>query len=294
MSTASNTAKRRENHRLATEDSGQEAPWQAGIAPGPYLRWKGPIDRCLAAILLVPGLPIIALLVLLVRLTSRGPGIYSQARVGKNGHRFMMHKIRTMRLDAEAATGPVWTQPNDPRVTFLGRVLRKLHLDELPQLFNVLKGEMSLIGPRPERPEIVRVLAEIIPGYRNRLAVLPGVTGLAQVNLPPDTDLRSVRRKLILDCQYVENAGMWLDLRLFFCTVGRIFRISLVNIMGLRRIAVLPEPADAAEEAIPPFGSLAALHVPHDHGINNGQSKPHGGESGTRGHRKEEIRVRPR
>ena len=130
---------------------------------------------------------------LLVRLTSRGPGIYKQARVGKDGRKFMMYKIRTMRQDAEAASGPMWTQAHDPRVTFLGRVLRKLHLDELPQLFNVLKGEMSLVGPRPERPEFVRVLAEAIPGYRNRLAVRPGVTGLAQVNLPPDTDIASVR-----------------------------------------------------------------------------------------------------
>jgi lipopolysaccharide/colanic/teichoic acid biosynthesis glycosyltransferase len=293
MSTASNTANRRDNHRLATEDAGQEPPRQDGITPRPYLRWKGLLDRCLAASLLVPGLPVIGLLVLLVRLTSRGPGIYRQARVGKNGHRFMMYKIRTMRQDAEATTGPVWTQPNDPRVTFLGKLLRKLHLDELPQLFNVLKGEMALIGPRPERPEIVRVLAEVIPGYRNRLAVLPGVTGLAQVNLPPDTDLLSVRRKLILDCQYIQNAGMWLDFRLFLCTVGRMFRISLVDILGLRRTVNLPDSADPSDDAVPTFGGPAALHVPHANGNNNGQSRPHAGDA-ARAHRKDEIRIRPR
>ena len=224
----------------------------------------------------------IALLVLLVRLTSRGPGIYRQARVGKDGHRFMMYKIRTMRQDAEAMTGPVWTQAKRSADHALGRLLRKLHLDELPQLFNVLKGEMSLVGPRPERPEIVHVLAEQIPGYRNRLTVLPGVTGLAQINLPPDTDLRSVRRKLILDCQYVENAGIWLDLRLFLCTIGRMFRISLVNLLGLRRTVNLPDSADPSEDAAPPFGGPAALHVPHANSNNNGQTRPHAGDGTTR------------
>ena len=137
----------------------------------------------------------------------------------------MMYKIRSMRHDAEAASGPKWTQASDPRVTGLGKLLRKLHLDELPQLFNVLKGEMAIAGPRPERPEFVRVLGEAIPGYRNRLAVLPGITGLAQVNLPPDSDLASVERKLVLDCEYIERAGLWLDLRLTLWTFLRIFKM---------------------------------------------------------------------
>ncbi|MGA2255244.1 MAG: sugar transferase, partial [Thermoguttaceae bacterium] len=243
MSTISGTINERGHHPPAREDAGQVRQ-QDGFAPTSYFRWKGPMDRCLAAILFVPGLPLIALLVLLVRLTSRGPGIYKQARVGKDGHRFMMYKIRTMRHDAEAATGPVWTQARDPRVTLLGRAFRKLHLDELPQLYNVLKGEMSLVGPRPERPEFVRVLAEAVPGYRNRLAVLPGVTGLAQVNLPPDTDLQSVRRKVVLDCEYVQNAGLWLDLRLFLCTVARMFRISLAGVLGLHREVALADDAE--------------------------------------------------
>ncbi len=201
------------------------------------------MDRVAAAALLVPGLPLIALLVIFVRLTSKGPGIYRQARVGKDGHRFMMYKIRTMRHNAEAGTGPVWTQALDPRVTAIGKVLRKLHLDELPQLINVVKGEMSLVGPRPERPEFVRVLAEAVPGYRNRLAVRPGITGLAQINLPPDSDIVSVKRKVLLDCEYVERGGPWLDTRLMICTFLRLFKVPegwLQYLLALRRDAKIP------------------------------------------------------
>jgi hypothetical protein len=142
-----------------------------------------------------------------------------------------------MRLDAETGTGPVWTSgKRDPRITPLGRILRSLHLDELPQLFNVLRGEMSLIGPRPERPEFVVVLAEEIPGYMNRLAVLPGITGLAQINLPPDTDLDSVRPKQILDLDYIRTAGPWLDLRMLLCTLLRLVGISGARAMRLMRV----------------------------------------------------------
>jgi len=207
------------------------------VAPAPYFRWKGLIERTLAALLLIPGLPIIGLLALLVRLTSPGPGILRQVRVGKDGRRFTMFKIRTMRSDAEASTGTVWARPGDPRVTGVGRVLRRFHLDEFPQLFNVLHGDMSLIGPRPERPEFVHVLSKQIPGYLNRLAVRPGITGLAQLNLPPDTDLESVRRKLVLDLEYVERGGPYLDARLFLCTFARLFKLPAVRLLGLERRA---------------------------------------------------------
>ena len=124
----------------------------------PYFAWKGILDRLVAAILLIPGLPMMAALVLLVRLTSRGPGVYSQKRVGKDGTVYTMYKLRSMRVDAESRTGPVWSPTgSDSRVTRVGYWLRKLHLDELPQLFNVLRGEMSLMGPRPERPEFVQI-----------------------------------------------------------------------------------------------------------------------------------------
>ena len=193
--------------------------------PDYFLR-KPAFERVVAAVLLIPGLPLIGLLVVLVRLTSRGPGIYRQARVGKDRRLFMMNKIRTMRIDAEDGTGAVWTRTGDPRVTRLGRLLRKLHLDELPQLFNVLRGEMSLIGPRPERPEFVAVLAESIPHYLDRLQVRPGITGLAQINLDPDTDLESVRCKLVLDLEYIHRAGFFLDVRMLLCTSLRLVGLN--------------------------------------------------------------------
>ncbi|MHB0954815.1 MAG: sugar transferase [Pirellulaceae bacterium] len=208
------------------------------LIPGRYFQWKSIPDRIAAALLLIPGLPIIGLLIIAVRLTSRGPGIFRQVRTGKNGKPFVMYKIRTMVCDAEAGTGAVWAKRHDPRVTGLGKVLRKLHLDEFPQLFNVLRGEMTFVGPRPERPEFVTVLSEALPGYQNRLTVLPGVTGLAQINLPPDSDLESVRRKLALDLAYIEEAGAWLDTRMFFCTFGRVLGLPgtwVTLLFGLRR-----------------------------------------------------------
>jgi lipopolysaccharide/colanic/teichoic acid biosynthesis glycosyltransferase len=216
-----------------------------GTAPAASssLVWKTLLDRTLALLLLIPGLPLIGLLILLVRLTSRGPGLYSQVRVGKGRCRFLMYKLRSMRIDAEAGTGPVWsTVGADPRVTPLGYWLRRLHLDELPQLFNVLNGEMSLVGPRPERPEFVAVLAKEIPDYLERLQVPPGITGLAQVNLPPDSDLDSVRRKLVLDREYAASAGVFLDLRIMLATGLRVFGFPgrrFVQLLGLERTVTL-------------------------------------------------------
>jgi lipopolysaccharide/colanic/teichoic acid biosynthesis glycosyltransferase len=203
------------------------------VAPSSYFRWKRGLDCFLAILLLFPVLPLIGLLVGLVRLTSRGPGIYRQVRVGQHGRTFTIYKIRSMTVNAEAGTGAVWAQHNDPRVTLLGGILRKFHLDELPQLFNVLKGDMSLVGPRPERPEFVRLLAEKIPEYADRLAVRPGITGLAQLNLPPDSDLDSVRRKLYLDLEYVRHAGWFLDFRLLLGTSGRFVKFYEPLLMRL-------------------------------------------------------------
>jgi lipopolysaccharide/colanic/teichoic acid biosynthesis glycosyltransferase len=179
---------------------------------------------------------LLGFLVVLIRLTSRGPGIFKQVRVGKNGKQFTMYKLRSMRYDAEAKTGAVWTQPKDNRTTRLGKILRKLHLDELPQLFNVLKGEMSLIGPRPERPEFVVVLERRIPGYRQRLRVLPGITGLAQINLPPDTDLESVRKKQELDMEYIRTATLLLDLRMLVSTFLRMLGLRGSVVMHMMRL----------------------------------------------------------
>ncbi len=163
-------------------------------------------------------MPLIFLAALAVRLTSRGPAFYTQTRVGKNGRLFTIWKIRSMIDNCESLTGARWSIPGDPRVTRVGAFLRASHLDELPQLLNVLQGEMSLIGPRPERPEFVPELERELPGYWQRLAVRPGVTGLAQVQLPPDSDLTSVRRKLAHDLYYIRHLSPWLDVRLLFCT----------------------------------------------------------------------------
>lgn len=223
------------------------------------------VDRTLALLMLLPGLPMIGVLVVLVRLTSKGPGIFRQVRSGKNGRPYTMYKLRSMRCDAEAKSGPAWSQVGDTRVTLVGRILRKLHLDELPQLFNVLKGEMALIGPRPERPEFVDILAEAIPDYTKRLEVLPGITGLAQINLPADTDLDSVRRKLVLDREYITTASMWLDLRILACTVLRIVGLSGLRAMratGLERKVDLPTvatDADSPHAAPPPSVAISEL-----------------------------------
>lgn len=215
-----------------------------------YLFWKGLLDRLTAAVLLVPGLPLLGLLIVLVRATSRGPGIYRQVRVGKDGREFTMFKLRSMRQDAEAGTGAVWSTSHDNRVTPLGRFLRRSHLDELPQLFNVLWGEMSLIGPRPERPEFVCVLEQQIDGYRDRLAVPPGVTGLAQINLPADTDLASVRRKQVLDLLYIDTASAWLDCRILLCTLARMLGCrgtAAARFLAVHRTVKLAAPPAVAQ-----------------------------------------------
>jgi lipopolysaccharide/colanic/teichoic acid biosynthesis glycosyltransferase len=179
-------------------------------------------ERVIAGLLFITFFPLLAFLVALVRLTSQGPGLYHQTRVGLGGSQFVLYKLRTMRVDAEAMSGPVWSQPGDPRVTPVGKFLRWSHLDELPQLWNVLRGEMSLIGPRPERPEFTETLAQEIPGYLGRLHVPPGITGLAQVILPPDSDFESVRAKLEMDLEYIRRASPWLDVQIVMCTALRL------------------------------------------------------------------------
>lgn len=240
--------RKRESHNVAP---GEPCAARA-LQESAFFGLKPVIDRAIAVLFLIPALPLMLGLVALIRLTSRGPGVFKQTRVGRGGRIFTMYKLRSMRLDAEAKTGPAWsTTGADPRVTKLGYWLRRLHLDELPQLINVLQGEMSLIGPRPERPEFVHVLADQIPGYLDRLTVLPGITGLAQINLPPDTDLDSVRRKLILDLDYVTTATLWLDLRIMLCTALRMVWIKgprITRLLGLERSVFLsPTAADSAE-----------------------------------------------
>lgn len=179
----------------------------------------------MAMVLLVPAGPVIGFLALLVRATSPGKAFYTQERSGLGGKPFQIYKIRTMRRDAEAPGQAVWSTKGDTRVTLVGRALRFLHLDELPQLLNIARGEMAFIGPRPERPQIVEDLADTLPGYVHRLQVLPGVTGLAQINLPPDESIECVRKKLVLDCLYIGTASRGFDFRILVCTALRMIGI---------------------------------------------------------------------
>jgi lipopolysaccharide/colanic/teichoic acid biosynthesis glycosyltransferase len=206
------------------------------------------LDLGAAVLLALPGAPLVALIALLVKLTSRGPAFYSQTRVGKNGRLFTIYKVRTMIDNCESLTGPRWSIPGDPRVTRLGAVLRATHLDELPQLLNVLRGEMSLIGPRPERPEFVPELERALPAYGQRLLVRPGVTGLAQVQQPADTDLDCVRRKLAYDLYYIERLNPWLDLRLLFATALYAIGIPFAVVGNMAR---LPKPAQVERSMQP-------------------------------------------
>jgi lipopolysaccharide/colanic/teichoic acid biosynthesis glycosyltransferase len=186
---------------------------------------KSLLDIPAALVLLIVSAPVVLLAMLLVRLTSRGSAVYTQKRLGYNGRVFTIYKIRTMYLGSEP-DGARWSVPGDRRVTPVGRFLRWSHLDELPQLLNVLRGEMSLIGPRPERPEIVAQLEKNLPEYRLRLLVRPGVTGLAQVLQPPDSDLNSVRRKLNFDLYYISRMNLWLDIRIVVGTVLHLLSVS--------------------------------------------------------------------
>ena len=205
-----------------------------------YFQRKRYVDFPLALLLAILSLPIVLVAWLLVRLTSQGPGFYQQVRLGLDGRPFTIYKIRSMRVDAEVATGAVWAARKDRRVTLVGKFLRKTHIDELPQLYNVLKGDMDLVGPRPERPEFVTELEKRIDGYAYRLYVKPGVTGLAQLNQEPDVDLHDVRRKLVFDFEYIEQCSFWLDIRLLLCTMLKavlLCRPPVLKIFGLYREA---------------------------------------------------------
>jgi lipopolysaccharide/colanic/teichoic acid biosynthesis glycosyltransferase len=218
--------------------TGEESPFH--VRADWYCTGKRLLDLIVSGILLVPALPLMMLAVIMVKLTSRGPVIYTQTRVGRSGREFVIFKIRTMRHDCEKLTGPRWAdRGRDPRVTRVGNFLRKTHLDDLPQLYNVFRGDMTLVGPRPERPEFVAQLEQAIPCYRARLDIRPGVTGLAQLLLPPDVDLHSVRVKLMYDLYYLQKPGFVIDLKLIACTALKVI-------------------------SVPPHISRCLLSVPHE------------------------------
>lgn len=183
-------------------------------------RIKRLTDILISILMLIVLSPLMLLLVLLVRLESRGPALYRQVRVGQKGAPFVMWKFRSMRLDAEKGTGALWAAKNDLRVTYMGRVMRKLRLDELPQLWNILKGEMSFIGPRPERPEFTNELRKKIQFYDFRHLVKPGLTGWAQVMYPYGSSVDDAVEKLQFDLFYIKNYSFARDIEIILKTIS--------------------------------------------------------------------------
>jgi lipopolysaccharide/colanic/teichoic acid biosynthesis glycosyltransferase len=240
-------------------DCGNRLRQGGGVTTGPgksgrYAAYKRALEVVLSALLLILFAPLLLSIMALVKLTSRGPALYSQVRVGRDGRLFVIYKVRTMIRDFESlAGGPRWTAEGDPGITPLGHFLRRSHLDELPQLWNILRGDMSLVGPRPERPEFVSKLERAIPRYRDRLSVRPGVTGLAQAQLPPDTNLEGVGRKLACDLYYIQNLDFWLDLRLLVSTALFLMGIPFALSCRLLRVptqATAQEPSPSAEVGV--------------------------------------------
>lgn len=164
------------------------------------------------------SLPIVLVTAVLIKLESKGPVFYKQERVGKNGRTFVLTKFRSMRVDAES-TGPVWASKKDNRTTRVGRIIRKIRVDEIPQFWNILKGEMSFVGPRPERPHFVAQLAEEIPFYEQRHLIAPGLTGWAQIKYPYGASIEDARQKLQYDLFYIKNHGLFLDAIIMFETI---------------------------------------------------------------------------
>jgi exopolysaccharide biosynthesis polyprenyl glycosylphosphotransferase len=187
-------------------------PWERAV--------KRSIDIIVSFLILFFGLPVWLLVALAIRLESKGPVVYSQVRVGKDEKPFKILKFRSMYMDAEKHSGPVWAQQHDPRITKVGNFIRKARIDEIPQMINVLDGKMSLVGPRPERPYFVEQLSKEIPLYKRRLKVRPGITGWAQVKHKYDESIDDVRKKVEYDLSYIENMSLRMDLKILLNTIS--------------------------------------------------------------------------
>ncbi len=195
----------------------QPAPAAVSCNPlAAFVRRLAEIAFCTA--LLALTLPLMLVTAVAIRLEGGGPVLFRQIRIGQHGAPFHVLKFRTMRTDAEP-NGPVWATVNDPRITRIGALLRRSRIDELPQLLNVLRGDMSLVGPRPERPHFVELLAREIPGYHDRAAVKPGITGWAQVRFRYGSSVEDARRKLEYDLYYLRHRSLLLDLLILALTV---------------------------------------------------------------------------
>jgi exopolysaccharide biosynthesis polyprenyl glycosylphosphotransferase len=190
-------------------------PWERTV--------KRFIDFTISFLILFLGLPFWILIAIAIKIESRGPVFYTQERVGKDEHVFKIIKFRSMVQDAEHKSGPIWANKDDPRITHVGKVLRKLRLDEIPQFLNVLDGHMSLVGPRPERPFFVEQLSKEIPLYKRRLKIRPGITGWAQVKHKYDENIEDVKKKVQYDLFYIENMSLRMDFKILFHTIAVVF-----------------------------------------------------------------------
>jgi exopolysaccharide biosynthesis polyprenyl glycosylphosphotransferase len=229
-----------------------------------HIRWlKRLLDLVLCAILLIPAALLFLPAALAIKLTSPGPVVFRQERLGLGGKTFWLLKLRTMRTDAEQRSGPVWSTENDPRITKIGRILRKFRLDELPQLLNVLRGDMSLVGPRPERPILARKICEKVPLFPERLMVRPGITGWAQVMAPYASSIEDSHRKLQFDLYYIKNLSFWLDLFILAKTASTVLFGREREQGGLVAGRQLEQPAPAARHAAA-SPELVALSDPSD------------------------------
>jgi lipopolysaccharide/colanic/teichoic acid biosynthesis glycosyltransferase len=185
---------------------------------------KRAVDLLAATAVLVVTAPLGLCVALLIKMEDGGPIFFRQRRVGLGGVVFLLSKFRSMRVDAEAETGPIWAQPDDPRVTRVGRWIRLLHVDEIPQAWNVLRGEMSFVGPRPERPEFTQALEQALPFYGWRHLVRPGLTGWAQINYRYGASVEDTRHKLEYDLYYLRHYSLFGDLAIVLRTVTRIMK----------------------------------------------------------------------
>jgi lipopolysaccharide/colanic/teichoic acid biosynthesis glycosyltransferase len=251
--------------------------WLFSLRGEDYMRVKSYFENLLGLIVLVVSSPLLLLTAILIKLESDGPAVYSQKRVGRNfrkgdrrrsegpgfsgygvdirkrdrrgedigGKPFTIYKLRSMTADAEKQTGVAWsTGDYDPRVTRVGHFIRKTHLDEVPQFFNVMLGQMSMIGPRPERPAFVAKLSREVAGYHDRLAAPPGITGLAQVRQASDETLEDVRKKLEFDREYVKGASLYFDIKIALQTVALVLSLLVSAFGGRASERIEPKAAD--------------------------------------------------
>ena len=182
-------------------------------------RLKRLFDVVISLLILIVTLPVCIVIAVAIKLDSKGPLFFKQERCGLNGKAFTIVKFRSMVRNAEKLSGPVWSQKNDPRITRVGKFIRRVRIDEIPQMYNVLKGEMSIVGPRPERPFFVEKLADEILYYKRRLKVRPGITGWAQVKHKYDESLEDVKIKLRYDLFYIENMSLRMDFKIIIRTI---------------------------------------------------------------------------